>query len=124
MGRSVFAVIVGYLVFLLPAAAFFRLTGQDPRAGATPTFMMGALAWGIICSVGAGLVAGKIARRSETLHGALVGGLIVSLALASMYLSREGAWWTQIAAIVLFAPFALLGGFIRSLITGPSVFTE
>ena len=104
--------------------AFFRWTGQDPSSGATPTFMMGAFAWGIVCSVAAGWTAAKVAQRHETLHGALVGGVIAILALISMYLSRDGAWWTEIAAIVIFAPFAILGGFVRSLMTGPSAFTE
>ena len=112
------------MVFLLPALAFFQFTGQDPGAGATPTFMMGAFAWGIVCSVAGGWTAARIARRHETLHGALVAGLIAILALISMYAGRNGAWWTQIAAIVVFAPFAILGGFVRSLVTGPSAFTE
>jgi hypothetical protein len=124
MGRSIFAVFAGYLIFALPSVAFFRFTGQDPHAGATPTFMMGAFAWGIVCSVAAGWTAAKIAQRRETLHGALVAGVIAIFALASMYLSRQGAWWTQIAAMLVFAPFAILGGFVRSLVTGPSAFTE
>jgi len=124
MGRSVYAVVVGGLVFLVPSIGFFQFTGQDPHEGATPTFMMGALAWGIVCSVAAGWVAAKVARQRETLHGAMVGCVIAILAMVSMYLSRNGSWWTQLAALLVFSPFAILGGFIRSLITGPSAFTE
>ncbi len=124
MGKSVIAVVAGSLVFLVPAVAFFKWTGQDPREGATPTFMMGALAWGIVCAVAGGWTAARMAQARETLHGALVGGVIAAMALISMYLSRNGSWWTQLAALIVLAPFAILGGFVRSLLTGPSVFTE
>jgi hypothetical protein len=69
-------------------------------------------------------VAGRIARRDETMHGLAVAALMALGAAISMFATPGAARWTQISTIVIFAPCAILGGFLRSLFSGPSALSE
>lgn len=124
MVRSALAVLGGYAVFALSTALFFAWTSHDPQASVQIPFMVGAIGWGGFFGVISGYVAGRIAGRRETVHGTAVCFLIILVALVSMLTHPEAAKWSALCTMILYAPCAVLGGFIRSLFSGPSAFRE
>ena len=118
MIRSVLAVLLGYVVFVLSASALFAVSGRDPHSQASAAFTVFAIAYGACFGVVAGLVAAWIARRAYFTHAFIV-GCIIALGAAISMIARpgEGAIWTQMAAMVLFAPLTLLGAYLRSRIS-------
>ena len=91
--RSIAAVLVGYVVFAASSFAVFRLSGHAPHAPAPVPFMLLAIASGVVFAALGGYVAGSLAGRRPLGHGAI---------------------WTQVAALTLMAPSAVLGGWLRA----------
>ncbi len=111
MIRSIGAVAAGYLVFAGSAALLFQLSGQAPHAAATQAFKIGSIVWGCVFALIAGFLTAHIAGRRPSTHAAVVGAIIAVGALLSMVLTPPGtARWSQIAALLLMAPCAWLGG--------------
>jgi hypothetical protein len=119
MLRSVLAVVAGYLVFGLSAALLFPLSGRDARAFPQTGFLVFSTVYGMAFALLGGYVAASLARRKEIAHAAVVAGIIAVLALISLVAKSSGSLWSQIAAIVLMAPAALLGGWLRARRTRP-----
>jgi hypothetical protein len=69
-----------------------------------------SLIYGLGCTVLGGFVAGHIAKRQETAHGAIVGGASLLLGL----FLREGGLplWFEIASYLLIVPAGAYGGSI------------
>jgi hypothetical protein len=116
--RSVLAILLGYAVFAVSAVALFAVGGRDPHSQASAGFTIIAIAYGACFGVLAGLVAAWVARRAYFTHAFAV-GCIIALGAAISLIARpgEGAIWTQLAAMVLFAPLTLLGAHLRSRIS-------
>lgn len=115
MLRSVSGVVVGYLVFAIPAILLFRVTGRDPHAPATVAFALLSIVFGTVVAFAGGYVAGVIGKKAPIWHSAAVGIVLALVAVVSMVLQRgQGALWTQVAAILVMAPSAALGGFLRA----------
>lgn len=113
--RSIGAVVFGYLLFALLAFAFFQISGQAPHQKAPPTIMAGSIAVGVVAAFLGGYAAAWLAGKRPLAHAvavslALVLGATVSLAST---LGR-GAIWSQLAALLLMAPSAVLGGWARA----------
>ena len=114
MLRSIGAVLAGYLVFAISAALLFKLTARAPHAAAPLGFIVLSTLYGIAFAILAGYVAASLAGREPLGHAIAVAGIIGLGALISMVLSAAGATlWSQLAALVLMAPSAALGGLIR-----------
>lgn len=114
MVRSLGAVAAGYLIFAASAVLLFQLSGQPPHQAASRAFEIAAIVWGAVFALVAGWLTARIAGGRPATHAAAVGGLIALGAAASMLADRSGAVWSQIAAVVLMAPCAWLGGLISS----------
>ena len=85
----------------------FKLMGWDPHAPASLTVMVASTVVGIIAAAVGGFVATRIARARWA--GAAVAALIVIGALISIASTRAGgAVWSQVVALVLLAPAALI----------------
>jgi len=113
--RSIGSVILGYLVFALAAVAFFRLSGQPPHAEAPLSIMLASILVGMVAAFAGGCLAAHLAGRRPLAHGvavALVLALGAALSLASTL--GHGAIWSQVAALVVLAPSAALGGWARA----------
>ena len=110
MLRSVGAVFAGYVVFAISAVLVFQLSGRDPHASAPLAFRVATIVWGAVFAMVGGWLAAHISVRRPALHGAIVAVVIAVLALASMVADSSGARWSQLAAIVVMAPCAWLGG--------------
>jgi len=114
MLRSVAGVVAGYIVFAASAFAMFRVSGRDPHQLQDASFVIFSIAWGMACAFAGGYLAAAIAGRKARFHGGVV-ALIVALGAVASMLAQPGAgsWWSQVAALVLIAPAALLGGVVR-----------
>jgi hypothetical protein len=110
MVRSIIGVIVGYAIFAVSAVVFFRFAGRDPHAPQDAAFVVGAGVFGMASAAVGGFVAGVIAGRRPMLHAGIVAGVLAVGAIVSL-LSRpgEGAVWSQVSAVCLMAPSALVG---------------
>jgi len=114
MLRSIAAVVAGYVVFGVSAALLFQLSGQAPHADAPLAFKVASIVWGAVFALVAGWLASRIAVRRPVTHGALVAALIALGAIISLVASPPGAIWSQVAALVVMAPCAVIGGVISS----------
>ena len=112
--RSIGSVIVGYLVFALSAVAFFQLSGQPPHAQAPLPIMIASILVGIVSAFAGGYLAARLAGRRPFAHGIAV-ALILALGASVSLVSTmgHGAIWSQVAALLLMAPSAAIGGWIR-----------
>ncbi len=112
MVRSIGAVAAGYLVFAASAVLLFQLSGQPPHQPASLRFEIAAIVWGAVFALVAGWLTARIAGRRPATHAAVVAGLIALGAAGSMLADRSGAMWSQLAAVVVMAPCAWLGGLV------------
>jgi NhaP-type Na+/H+ and K+/H+ antiporter len=114
MARSILAVVVGYFIFALSAFAFFRISGQPPHQAAPMPIMLESIAFGMVFALLGGYVAAWLARRRPLAHGVAVAAVLAIGATISL-LSTLGnaAVWSQVAALVLMVPCAVLGGWLR-----------
>ena len=113
--RSIGAVISGYLVIALSAFLFFALSGQAPHAKASPSMMTLSILVGVIAAFAGGFLAARLAGRKPLAHGVAVAVVLAigaSVSLASTL--GHGAIWSQVSALLLMAPVAVLGGWARA----------
>jgi peptidoglycan/LPS O-acetylase OafA/YrhL len=76
--------------------------------------MLGSIAFGMVFALLGGFVAAWLARRRPLAHGVAVAGVLALGAGISLLSTRgKGAVWSQVAALVLMAPCAVLGGWLR-----------
>jgi hypothetical protein len=110
--RLTFAIVTGYLVFAFSAALLFQLSGHDPHAAPGIGFAVLGILWGIAFAALGGYVA-VITSRRETLAGG-VGVSVVLAVFAGISLAADhgNSIWSQVAALVLMAPAATLGGWM------------
>ncbi len=116
MLRHAAAVLLGYVIFAALAAGLFALSHRDPHVPQDRVFVAFALVYGVIAAVLAGYVAGSIGRARPIAPARTLSLAIAAVAIVSM-LARPGggAVWSQLATLVLFAPSAVVGGWLRSL---------
>jgi peptidoglycan/LPS O-acetylase OafA/YrhL len=109
MVRKIFSVITGYAIFVITALALFKLSGQKPHADPTATFAIVTAVYGTLCSFIAGLVTQMISRAKNLNTNYILAFIIAAFATFSFFKS-EGNHWTQVLAILIFAPVSILGG--------------
>lgn len=113
--RSLMAIVLGYAVFAVSAVALFTISGYDPHSPASLSFVLLALLYGACFGVAAGFIAAWVARKAYLMHAFAVGCMIALGATVSLIARPgEGALWTQLSAILLYAPLTLLGGHLRA----------
>ena len=75
---------------------------------------MGGIASGMVFALLGGFVAAWLARRQPLAHGIAVGAVLALGAAISLLITMgKGAVWSQVAALALMAPCAVLGGWLR-----------
>ena len=112
-GRSVFAVVAGYLVFGLSAVLLFQVAGVDPQAEARLVFKVFSIGYGAIFALGSGWLAARLAPSRPLLHAAIVAAIVAVAATLSL-VGMSGAKWSQVSALVLMTPAVLVGGRLGS----------
>lgn len=116
--RHILGVLAGYAVFAILAVALFQLSHRDPHAAQDWVFVAFSIVYGLLAAILAGYLAGLIGRHDPMSHARTLALAIAAVAIVSL-LARPGAGsvWSQILAIVLFAPAAILGGWLRAVQT-------
>ncbi|HEX6965339.1 MAG TPA: hypothetical protein VF166_06040 [Gemmatimonadaceae bacterium] len=112
--RTVLGVVLGYALFAVSAVALFRLSGHDPHVSASFAFESFTIAYGILFAGAAGYLATLVVARRDLRAAGMVAGILALVAFVSL-VARPGAGaiWTQLSAVVLFAPTVVLGGWCR-----------
>jgi hypothetical protein len=112
--RSVLAVLAGYLTFAVSGGVLFAVTGVDPHAAPTPLFAIGAIVYGMVFAALGGCVAAMVSRDASDKHACFVAAIIAGFAIVSLAVSYpRGSVWSQLAAILLMAPSAVIGSVLR-----------
>ena len=113
--RSIGSLFVGYLIFALSAIAAFQISGQVPHAEVTPGVMATTILVGGIAAFCGGYVTAQLAGRKRLAHGIALAVLIALGAASSLWHTLgHGQIWSQLAALVVMAPSAALGGLARA----------
>jgi hypothetical protein len=109
MGRKILSLIAGYTIFVVTSLALFKITGQNPHSAATTPFIILTSVYGAVFSIISGLVAQLIAKTATLRLNYILALIIAAFATFSL-IKSGGSHWTQILAIVIFAPISILGG--------------
>jgi hypothetical protein len=115
VARHIAAVVVGYVVFAGLSAALFALTRRDPHVVPDRVFLVFSLVFGVLAGIMAGFVAAWVGGRNPLSHARTLALGIAAVAIVSL-LARPagGSPWTELATLALFAPAALVGGWLRA----------
>ncbi|HTC57063.1 MAG TPA: hypothetical protein VK706_11680 [Candidatus Sulfotelmatobacter sp.] len=112
--RTVLAVVLGYAIFAFSAVILFRSAHVDPHAPTGFGFGWFTAVYGLVFAVAGGFTAGRIARRRDLVCGIGVAALIATGATLSLIASPGAhARWSQLVALVLCSPSALVGDWMR-----------
>jgi hypothetical protein len=109
--RNILAAVAGYLIFAISSVLFFRLNEIDPHGKAGPGTMAAVIVFGMVAALVAGTITKLIAPGPGRSANLGLGALMAAFALISLLLS-SGEHYTQVAAIILFAPIAIVAGYL------------
>jgi hypothetical protein len=112
--RSIIAVLLGYLVFAGSAVVLFQASGHKPHAASSLSFEAMTVVYGMFFAAAGGWVTAWIAARRPLKHGVLLAALIGMGAIVSLIFSNAAATWSQWSALLLMAPVAIGGSYLRS----------
>jgi Na+/proline symporter len=124
MVRSVIAVVVGYMVLATATMAKFAAM-QALFPGALPApgedvfpstfWLVTILLSDVALMIVAGYVTAAVAKRTEVVHAAALGGVMVVLGLVLMFVNwLQEPLWYQITLVAIAIPAAVTGGSLRS----------
>ena len=115
VARHIAAVLVGYAIFAGLSTALFALARRDPHATPDRVFLAFSLFFGLLAGAMAGYVAALVGGRNPLSHARTLALAIAAVAIVSL-LARPagGSAWSALAALALFAPAALVGGWLRA----------
>jgi hypothetical protein len=102
------------MIFALSGFLLFQVSGQPPHGEASVPFMIGATLYGMAFALCGGYVGGLVAGRRPLVHATAVAALLALVAAMSLISTLgKGAIWSQVCALVLMAPSAVVGGWLR-----------
>jgi hypothetical protein len=113
MIRNILSVIAGYLIFAVSSVLLFTLKSHKPHGDASTTFKIATIIYGVFFSVIAGFVVQLIAKQ-KTLTLNYILALVIFLFAAISLITATGTHWTQLSAMLIFAPVSVLGGYIKN----------
>lgn len=115
IAKSILSVVAGYFIFALPSFAFFKISGQAPHQTAPLPFMVASMVFGAAFALFGGYVAAWLAPRAPLAHGIAVAVILAAGATGSLLSTLgKGLIWSQVAALALMTPCAVLGGWLRA----------
>ena len=113
MIRNIIAVITGYAVFAVSSVLLFQVTGQPPHQDAPLQFKIITFFYGLFFSVAAGYVVQLIATQTKLTLNYILTALMFLLAATSIVFSKGSSHWTQLFAMLIFAPASIIGGNLK-----------
>jgi predicted permease len=108
MLKRIGAGLFGWVAFVAATLLFFIASGRDSHAPQSAGFIAVAAVVGILAAMLGGFVATRIASRSARFTAMF----IAFGALGSILGSNDDARWSQVVALVLAVPAALVGGWL------------
>ena len=96
-------------MFVISSLLLFRLSQQNPHATPTLAFIVFTSVYGAAFSFVGGLICQIIAKTADLKINSVLALIIAGFATFSL-LKTTGNHWTQILAILLFAPALIFGG--------------
>lgn len=111
MIRNILALFAGYAIFVVAAVLLFQISGVDPHSDPSISFLAAVIACGMLSSSTGGFVV-QLISTDKKLRINYILALIIAGFAAFSYFKTTGNHYSQIAAILLFAPFSILGGYI------------
>jgi xanthine/uracil permease len=115
IGRCVSGWLVGYLISCVSSVLFFVVGHIPPEKAASTAITWVTAIYGIVFAILASVVGASFSRRHALGIGAAIGGTIAAVAFWSDSVTPDHAHWTQLIAIFLMAPAAILGSLFRRL---------
>lgn len=109
MIRKILGVIVGYAIFVVTSIALFQFSGQNPHGQTTSNFQILTAVYGATFSFLSGLILQLIAKKKNLNLNYVLAFIIAGFATFSL-IKADGRHWTQLLAIIIFAPVSVLGG--------------
>ena len=110
IARNIIAVILGYVIFAVSAVLLFQLSKIDPHANPSTGVIIVTLVFGFVFSFIGGLLTQLISKPHSLTINYVLAAIMTGFAAFSWFKS-PGNHFSQIAAIFLFAPASILGGF-------------
>jgi hypothetical protein len=111
MIQKILGVIAGYAIFAVTSLVLFKLSGQKPHADPSISFVIVTIIYGALFSLIAGIVA-QIIPRANNLNVNYILAFIMAGFAAFSFFKSTGNHWTQLTAILVFAPVSILGGLL------------
>ena len=111
MLRKILAILAGYAIFVIAAVLLFQISGVDPHSDPSISFLVAVIVCGIFSSVTGGFTTQLIAKDKKLTINYVLALIIAGFATFS-YFKTSGNHYSQIAAIFLFAPISVAGGYI------------
>lgn len=110
MIKKILGVIAGYAIFAAASLALFKLSRVDPHEEPTTGFQVLTFIYGAAFSFLSGFILQLIARTKNLNLNFILAFVIAGFAIFSL-IKSNGSHWTQLLAIVIFAPSSILGGY-------------
>ena len=119
MLRSIISIIAGFILWYVLIVILWVLFGYSVQNKPPEGFLIFSLLIEIIFAVGAGYVTALIANKGkEQLHGFILGIVFAVLGMVDVIVCLvkeiQDPLWIPISTIVIIAPCAVLGGWLRS----------
>ena len=100
--------VLGFLLFVGLRFLLFHVTQINPHGPASISLKLGSIIFGILFALLAGYIASFIGGRPHYVAAWIVGALIAIGAI--VWMVTTVAAWTQVTALLLMAPAAVVGG--------------
>lgn len=112
--RGLLAVVVGFALFSAAAGLLFNIAGVDPHSPSSLDFLLFALGYGVVVALVSGYLVATIATRQRMRYVAVL-AVLMALAATVSLVSRpgQGAVWSQLEMLLVFAPISFVGGRLR-----------
>ena len=118
MLRSILSVSIGFIAWYIHIVILWVLFGYSAEREPPQEFLAFSLCVEALFAAGAGYISGLIARNKALLHGLLLGAVFALFGVVGVivYILRDYTTplWVPLSTILIIAPCAALGGWLRS----------
>jgi hypothetical protein len=119
MIRSVFAVVAGFMTWAVLTIGLWVVFGYGPREVPSQGFLMFSLLFEVAFALAAGYLTALIARRRESVHGAILAGAMALDGVAAIAFTPDAyPLWVNLSTIFILAPACYAGSNLRVWWTG------
>ena len=118
MLRSIVSIVVGFIVWYASVVILWILFGYNAGNMPSSDFLMFSVVVEALFAVGVGYLTALIAKKKEHIHGIILGIVFAVYGIVDLIIyflkDFEMPFWVPVTTIVIIAPCAVLGGWLRS----------